>query len=50
MQEYNVENAEETHFAINVDNGRTLGFYGDNEMRWADVVSGGEIMTMVVRI
>ena len=45
-----VENIDETHFIINMDNGRTLGFAGDNNVKYADVVSGGEGMTMVVRI
>jgi DDE superfamily endonuclease len=33
-----------------MDNGRTLGFRGDNTVKYADVVSGGMGMTMVVRI
>jgi hypothetical protein len=39
---------DETHFVINVDNGRTLGVRGDNDVKYADVVSGGEGMTMMV--
>lgn len=50
MDENNVENADETHFVINVDNGRTLGFCGDTEVKYADVVSGGEGYTMLVRL
>ena len=45
-----IENVDETHFVINMDNGRTLGFRGDQAVKYADVVSGGEAMTMVVRI
>lgn len=45
-----VENADETHVLVNVDNGRTLVFAGDAEIKYADVVSRGEAMTMVVRI
>jgi hypothetical protein len=41
---------DETHFVINVDNGRTLGVRGDDDVKYADVVSGGEGMTMMVRI
>jgi hypothetical protein len=41
---------DETHFVINFQNGRTLGFRGDTEQKCADVVNGGEAMTMVVRI
>ena len=33
-----------------MDNGRTLGFSGQEEVKYADAVSGGEGMTMVVRI
>ncbi|KAL0229044.1 hypothetical protein GEMRC1_013664 [Eukaryota sp. GEM-RC1] len=43
-------NFDETHFIINSDNGKTLGFVGDDKVRYSDVVSGGEGMTMVVRI
>eukprot|EP00171_Calliarthron_tuberculosum_P022372 IDg22372t1 len=50
LDEIDVENADETHFVINIDNGRTLGFSGESEVKYADVVSGGEGMTMVVRI
>jgi hypothetical protein len=45
-----IENVDETHFVINFQNGRILGFRGDAEQKYADVVSGGEAMTMVVRI
>jgi hypothetical protein len=45
-----IENIDETHFVVNVDNGRTLGFQGDTTIKYADVVSGGDSMTMVVRI
>lgn len=51
--EYNedyVENIDETHFIFNVDNSRTVGHRGDNSVKYADVVSGGESITMVVRI
>ena len=45
-----MENIDETHFVINLDNGRTLGFRGDTTVKYAEVVSGGESMTMVIRI
>ena len=35
---------------MNMDNGRTLRFSGESEVKYADVVLGGEGMTMVVRI
>jgi hypothetical protein len=28
-----VENGDETHFCINLDNGRTLGFIGDENVK-----------------
>ena len=43
-------NADETHFVINLDNGRTLGFAEEIEVKFGDVVSGGQGMTMVVRL
>jgi hypothetical protein len=45
-----IENIDETHFVINIDNGRTLGFWGDTTVKYVDVVFGGDSMTMVVRI
>lgn len=45
-----VENVDETHSVINMDNGKTLGFQGDENVKYADVVSGGIGMTMVVCI
>jgi hypothetical protein len=50
LDENLIENMDETHFVINVDNGRTLGVRGDDDVKYADVVSGGEGMTMMVRI
>lgn len=50
VDESNLENADETHFIINVDNGKTLGFSGCDDVKYADVVSGGEGFTMVVRL
>ena len=45
-----MENLNETHFTVNMDNGRALGFQGDTSIKYADVVAGREAMTMVVRI
>lgn len=50
FNEYTIENADETHFVVNFDNGKTLGFIEDNHFRYADVDSGGVPMTMTVRI
>jgi hypothetical protein len=45
-----MENMDETHFCVNFDNGKTLGFRGQGQIMYADVVSGGDKMTMIVRI
>lgn len=37
-------------FTINMDDGKTLGFSGDETVRYADVTSSGEGMTMLVGI
>lgn len=50
MDESDMENADKAQFIINVDNGRTLGFCGDMEVKHADVVSGGEGFTIGVRL
>ena len=50
LDENNIGNADETHFPITVDNHRTLGRCGENEVKYADVVSGSEGVTMMVRI
>ena len=50
LQDYMVENADETHFVFNMDNGRTIGFRGQESVKYADVVSGGEGITMMVRL
>lgn len=33
-----------------MDNGRKLGFSGEEDIKYADAVSGGEGMTMLVRL
>ena len=45
-----VENVDETHFVVNKDNEKTLEFCGDETVKYADVVSGGHGMTMIVRL
>ena len=50
LDEDMVENIDETHFIVNMTNGKTLGFSGDENVKYADVVSGSEGMTMIVRI
>lgn len=50
LKEEMVENWDETHFVFNMNNGKTLGFVGDEKVKFADVSSGGEGITMLVRI
>lgn len=45
-----VYNADETHFAINMHNHKTVSVRGSSEVKYADVVSGDEGMTMMVTI
>ena len=50
LNEDNIENADETHFVFNMDNRKTLGFVGDKHIKYADVVSGGDPITLMVRL
>ena len=45
-----IENIDDTHFVIDLETGRTLGFVGETSIKYAEVVSGGEGMKMVVRL
>ena len=45
-----MENIDETHFVVNMDNGRTLGFRDDTSTKYVEVIFGGDSMTLVVRI
>lgn len=45
-----MKNACETHVIVNLENGKTFGVRSDNEVRYADITSGVEGMTMVVRL
>lgn len=45
-----VENYNKIHFMINVDNGRSLWFSEEMEVKYADVVNRGEGSTMLVRL
>lgn len=50
IDENAVENADKTHFSINVSNGRNfIGFTGNTEVKYADAVRGNEGFIMVVR-
>jgi DDE superfamily endonuclease len=50
LDEQLLRNADETHSVINMDNGRTLGFRGEEFIKYADIVYGGESMTMMVNL
>lgn len=41
-------NAEDTHFVINVYNGKNIGVCADKQLNYGDVVSDGESFTMMV--
>ena len=45
-----MENIDETHFVVNMDNDKTLRFSDDTLVKYAKVVSSGDSMTMVVQI
>ena len=45
-----IENLNEIHFVVNLDNGQTLGFSGDTVVKYVEVVSSGESVIMVVYI
>ena len=42
-----MENIDETHFVVNLDNGHTLGFREDTTIKYVEVVSDGASMIMV---
>lgn len=50
LGERDIGNADETHFVIIVDNGITLGFHGEQVVKYLYVTFDGEGMTMMVRI
>jgi hypothetical protein len=50
LDEAAVENGDETHVMVNMDNGRCLAAIGDADVKYADVVSGGMGMTLFVRL
>lgn len=45
-----VFNMDETHFLINMDDGKTLEYKGAGKVKYDDVVSGSEGMTLVVKL
>ena len=50
MDQNMVENMDETHFLFDLHNCETLGFLGCTTVNFADVLSVGEGMTLVLRI
>lgn len=44
------KNIDKMHFVINMDNGCTLGFHRDKEVKYTDMVLGGMGMTMVIKV
>lgn len=44
------ENMDRIHFVINMDNGRTLGFHGDKQVKYVSMVYRGIGITMVVNV
>lgn len=50
IYENDLSNFDETHFFINIYIGRKLGFAGDSEVKNADVVSGVEDISMMIRL
>lgn len=45
-----VSKADETHFLFNMDDGKTIGMFGDGILKYADFVSVNEGMKMMVHI
>ena len=43
-------NIDETHFVVNMDNGRTLGIWGDTSTKYVEVIFGVDSMIMIVQI
>lgn len=50
LNENLIEHADETHFILYMDNSRTLGLRGDENVRYAAFVSGSDLIMMMVRL
>lgn len=48
LNEEDSYNADETHFKLDTNDGRTLAMKGDESVRFADIVSGEDGMTMML--
>lgn len=49
-EEENIMNADQTHFIININNEKILGFSADETVQYAYVISDGEVITILVRL
>ena len=45
-----IENLDEIHFIIKMDNDHTLEFREDTIVKYTNVVASGDVMTMVIKI
>lgn len=45
-----IKNADQSHFIVNLNNGRTLDILGDTRVGYADAKSNEELESMMVRI
>jgi len=43
-----IENIDETHFIVDIDNKMMVGFRGDDCVKYADIIFGGLKMTMII--
>ena len=50
LREELIYDMDKTTFVTNFDNGRTLGFRGDENVKYAAAASGGEGMVMILHI
>ncbi|DAZ95724.1 TPA: hypothetical protein N0F65_006321 [Lagenidium giganteum] len=50
FDEVTIKNVDETHFMIDFDTGKKLGFLGEKSIKYAAVVSRGEGITKVISI
>lgn len=44
-----MDNIDEMHIIINLDNGKTFGLFGAQEGKYTDIMSGVQGITMLVR-
>lgn len=50
MEEDLTDNIDEIHFVVNLENGKTLGFASPEDVKYAEITSGGHGITILVRI